>query len=144
MCVPAQCTCTWYNVPLFMASMVDLRWNVSSVCTTATVYWHRILALYIGPCQYLAHKPASQHTAVHHKWVHFQGPPGTGKTRTILALLSVIMHAAPPGSARLLKGSTTSRPILQVGYEDQKRLWLQTSPWLIGENPRCDSAGSAH
>lgn len=65
-----------------------------------------------------------------------QGPPGTGKTRTILALLSVIMHSAPPGSARLLKGSPADKAILSIGYQDQKRLWLQTSPWLTGENPR--------
>ncbi|KAL0052040.1 hypothetical protein WJX82_006920 [Trebouxia sp. C0006] len=68
--------------------------------------------------------------------VLIQGPPGTGKTRTILALLSIIMHSAPPGSARLLKGSTTARPIVQIGMQDQKRLWLQASPWLIGANPR--------
>ncbi len=32
-----------------------------------------------------------------------QGPPGTGKTRTILNLLSVVMHAAAKGSLELLQ-----------------------------------------
>jgi hypothetical protein len=32
-----------------------------------------------------------------------QGPPGTGKTRTILNMLSVVMHAAAKGSLELLQ-----------------------------------------
>ncbi|KAJ9510377.1 hypothetical protein QJQ45_015835 [Haematococcus lacustris] len=35
--------------------------------------------------------------------VLIQGPPGTGKTRTILNLLSVVMHAAQKGSLELMK-----------------------------------------
>jgi senataxin len=30
--------------------------------------------------------------------VLIQGPPGTGKTKTILGLLSIIMHSAPKGA----------------------------------------------
>jgi hypothetical protein len=48
--------------------------------------------------------------------VLIQGPPGTGKTRTILNLLSVVMHAAAKGSLELMpiaggvneNGTTTS------------------------------------
>jgi hypothetical protein len=35
--------------------------------------------------------------------VLIQGPPGTGKTRTILNLLSVVMHAAQRGSLELMR-----------------------------------------
>jgi hypothetical protein len=35
--------------------------------------------------------------------VLIQGPPGTGKTRTILNLLSVVMHAAAKGSLELMR-----------------------------------------
>ncbi len=35
--------------------------------------------------------------------VLIQGPPGTGKTRTILNLLSVIMHSASKNALELLK-----------------------------------------
>lgn len=37
--------------------------------------------------------------------VLIQGPPGTGKTRTILNLLSVIMHAAAKGRLRMRPGA---------------------------------------
>lgn len=37
--------------------------------------------------------------------VLIQGPPGTGKTRTILNLLSVVMHAAQQGALELLTGT---------------------------------------
>lgn len=69
-----------------------------------------------------------------------QGPPGTGKTKTILALLSIIMHSAPPGSARLMKGSKAGRPMVTLDLNDQKRLWLQAAPWLLGHNPRSVSS----
>lgn len=35
--------------------------------------------------------------------VLIQGPPGTGKTRTILNLLSVVMHSAQKGSLELMR-----------------------------------------
>lgn len=35
--------------------------------------------------------------------VLIQGPPGTGKTRTILNLLSVVMHSAAKGSLEMMK-----------------------------------------
>ncbi|KAL3140547.1 hypothetical protein ABBQ32_005126 [Trebouxia sp. C0010 RCD-2024] len=65
-----------------------------------------------------------------------QGPPGTGKTRTILALLSVIMHSAPPGSGRLLKGRTAPTLKTQISKQQQVNLWELSSPWLRGANPR--------
>ena len=37
-----------------------------------------------------------------------QGPPGTGKTRTILNLLSVIMHSANKSSIALLQASAAA------------------------------------
>lgn len=37
--------------------------------------------------------------------VLIQGPPGTGKTRTIINLLSVVMHAAQQGALELLVGA---------------------------------------
>ena len=65
-----------------------------------------------------------------------QGPPGTGKTRTILALLSVIMHSAPPGSGRLLKGRTAPQVKAQISEQEKVNLWELSSPWLKGANPR--------
>lgn len=65
-----------------------------------------------------------------------QGPPGTGKTRTILALLSVIMHSAPPGSGKLLKGSTAPKARTQISKQEKDTLWKLSSPWLLGANPR--------
>ena len=65
-----------------------------------------------------------------------QGPPGTGKTRTILALLSVIMHSAPPGSGKLLKGSTAPKAQTYISEQQQETLWKLSSPWLIEANPR--------
>ena len=65
-----------------------------------------------------------------------QGPPGTGKTRTILALLSVIMHSAPPGSGKLLKGSTRPKAKTKLSKQEQENLWKLSSPWLIGSNPK--------
>ncbi|XP_025013172.1 probable helicase MAGATAMA 3 isoform X2 [Ricinus communis] len=68
-------------------------------------------------------------------FVLIQGPPGTGKTQTILALLSVILHASP---ARVLtKG--TSREIKRgpaLPIQEKYNHWARASPWMIGNNPR--------
>ena len=60
-----------------------------------------------------------------------QGPPGTGKTRTLLGLLSIILHAAPEGSIR----AGTAKPVRVTGKrtaEDTVRLWKKANPWLMG------------
>ena len=64
-----------------------------------------------------------------------QGPPGTGKTKTLLGLLSIVLHAAPEGSLGL---KTYAAPTTQKLTEDDKyRLWLKASPWVAGlPNPR--------
>lgn len=61
-----------------------------------------------------------------------QGPPGTGKTRTILGLLSVILHAAPPDSAGLGSHAHDPEPAPQLMPDDLHRLWRLASPWLNG------------
>ncbi|KAK9842012.1 hypothetical protein WJX81_004236 [Elliptochloris bilobata] len=67
----------------------------------------------------------------HSPVVLIQGPPGTGKTRTILNLLSVILHAAPPDSAGM--GSRAPEaPLTELTWADKKRLWYKASPWLMG------------
>lgn len=70
---------------------------------------------------------------------------GTGKTKTILGLLSIVMHSAPKGAF-----STSAAPSAGAGGElspksAMKRrargrddLWLACSPWLAGKpDPRC-------
>eukprot|EP00884_Botryococcus_braunii_P016658 jgi/Botrbrau1/3676/Bobra.0008s0007.1 len=68
--------------------------------------------------------------------VLIQGPPGTGKTRTILGLLSIILHAAPPGVAALTDvgtGSTLEPPDSVA----RSQLWQKAAPWSGGAvNPR--------
>ncbi|KAK9812831.1 hypothetical protein WJX72_004417 [[Myrmecia] bisecta] len=67
--------------------------------------------------------------------VLIQGPPGTGKTRTILGLLSIIMHSVPAGSA----GLAPVKPVAthQLKLEDCQRLYVTASPWICGRpNPR--------
>lgn len=65
-----------------------------------------------------------------------QGPPGTGKTRTILNLLSVVMHAAKLGSLELIR-TTASSKSAEVTDEARRRLWELQSPWLFNRpNPR--------
>lgn len=66
-----------------------------------------------------------------------QGPPGTGKTRTILGLLSIILHAAPAHSAGLIRRAQP-QPMPEFSRQDAHRLWLQAAPWLSGAaHPRC-------
>ena len=91
--------------------------------------------------------------------VLIQGPPGTGKTRTILNLLSVVMHAAAKGSLELMpravntkanaKGSGAAAAAVEGeggsstgaaageegagdGDEERSRLWALQSPWMFG------------
>ena len=60
-----------------------------------------------------------------------QGPPGTGKTRTILGLLSIILHAAPAHSSALIKRAPAA-PMPEYGTDDVCRLWRNAAPWLAG------------
>ncbi|CAL5219614.1 g1484 [Coccomyxa viridis] len=65
-----------------------------------------------------------------------QGPPGTGKTRTIMGLLSIILHAAPANTAGLVKRAA-AQPMPDYARGDLDRLWRLASPWLSGTaNPR--------
>ena len=70
-----------------------------------------------------------------------QGPPGTGKTKTILALLSLILYAKPSSQTSGRNGpaaelSSTSAP----SQTELQRLWKAASPWITGDNPRWGSA----
>ncbi len=60
-----------------------------------------------------------------------QGPPGTGKTRTILGLLSIVLHAVPAHSSGLTKRSPAA-PMPEYGADDVRRLWRSAAPWLAG------------
>lgn len=64
--------------------------------------------------------------------LHLQGPPGTGKTRTLLGLLSIVLHAAPKGSI-----GVSSRPTTRISAtrtaEETTRLWKLANPWLSGK-----------
>ena len=65
-----------------------------------------------------------------------QGPPGTGKTRTILGLLSIILHASPANTAGLVKRAA-AQPMPEYLRKDMDRLWRLASPWLAETaNPR--------
>jgi len=67
--------------------------------------------------------------------VLIQGPPGTGKTRTILNLLSVVMHAAQQGALELLVG--TGGDYQQV-VRRQRRTW-HAALCLHASTARCAS-----
>jgi DNA polymerase III delta prime subunit len=92
--------------------------------------------------------------------VLIQGPPGTGKTRTILNLLSVVMHSAAKGSLELVPkaaasssghtqpraaaaaaaaGAGTSAEAAAVA--ERQRLWRLQSPWMFGEPTARDTVG---
>ncbi|KAL4448164.1 hypothetical protein ABPG75_005383 [Micractinium tetrahymenae] len=81
--------------------------------------------------------------------VLIQGPPGTGKTKTILGLLSIIMHSAPRGAFASAKpagggeglGSPTAAAAeAQPSYikyrklsaERKRAAWLEANPYLLG------------
>lgn len=68
-------------------------------------------------------------------FVLIQGPPGTGKTKTILGLLSAILHASP---ARVLsKGELLEvKHRTELPMQEKYNHWARASPWLTGSNPR--------
>ncbi|XP_062178098.1 probable helicase MAGATAMA 3 isoform X2 [Alnus glutinosa] len=68
-------------------------------------------------------------------FVLIQGPPGTGKTKTILGLLSTILHASP---ARVLsKGELLEiKHKTELSMQEKYNYWARASPWLTGSNPR--------
>ncbi|XP_041011568.1 probable helicase MAGATAMA 3 isoform X3 [Juglans microcarpa x Juglans regia] len=68
-------------------------------------------------------------------FVLIQGPPGTGKTKTILGLLSAILHASP---ARVLaKGELREiKRGPELPLQEKYNHWARASPWLTGNNPR--------
>uniref|UniRef100_A0A7S1X684 DNA2/NAM7 helicase helicase domain-containing protein n=1 Tax=Tetraselmis chuii TaxID=63592 RepID=A0A7S1X684_9CHLO len=64
-----------------------------------------------------------------------QGPPGTGKTKTILGILSIIMHSVPPDAMDVF--SQMSQSTATVDPKDAQRLWLRLSSYVFGPpNPR--------
>ena len=74
-------------------------------------------------------------------FVLIQGPPGTGKTRTILSLLSVLLHSVPSTSSRTTVDFASYAEIREarekMSSEQTRRAWRLASPWLNGvENPR--------
>jgi senataxin len=60
-----------------------------------------------------------------------QGPPGTGKTRTIMGLLSIILHASPANTAGLVQRAA-AQPMSEPAREDLPRLWRLAAPWISG------------
>lgn len=95
--------------------------------------------------------------------VLIQGPPGTGKTRTILNLLSVVMHSAAKGSLELVPKAATPAVISGQGpgpggiaataagtlaasqevaaKAERQRLWRLQSPWMFGHPTLRDTHG---
>ncbi|PRW45131.1 putative helicase MAGATAMA 3 [Chlorella sorokiniana] len=85
--------------------------------------------------------------------VLIQGPPGTGKTKTILGLLSIIMHSAPRGAfaSAAPNGSSSSAPTSptaaaglpsyvryqKLSADKRRRVWMEANPYLLGRpDPR--------
>eukprot|EP00775_Hariotina_reticulata_P010999 gene10999-11153_t len=83
--------------------------------------------------------------------VLIQGPPGTGKTRTILNLLSVVMHSAAKGSLDLVAkqarpaaaGTSSAVPAAAAtdAESERQRLWRLQSPWMFGNPTPLDLCG---
>ena len=70
-----------------------------------------------------------------------QGPPGTGKTKTILALLSLILYAKPSRQKSGQTGAAAELSVTQAPSQTElQRLWKAESPWITGDNPRWVSA----
>ena len=61
-----------------------------------------------------------------------QGPPGTGKTRTILNLLSVVMHCANKGALQLQAAADSGSRSQALSPEERARLWAKQAPWVAG------------
>lgn len=83
--------------------------------------------------------------------VLIQGPPGTGKTKTILGLLSIIMHSAPRGAfasaapvaaaaadgalsptAADAEGMPSFVKYQRLSADRKKSAWLEANPYLLG------------
>lgn len=80
--------------------------------------------------------------------VLIQGPPGTGKTRTILSLLSALLHAVPHSSSKTeidFKHYAAMRESRAVMTAEEKRdAWSRAAPWMSGAmNPRDAPPSSA-
>eukprot|EP00878_Enallax_costatus_P007720 GHUV01008081.1.p1 GENE.GHUV01008081.1~~GHUV01008081.1.p1 ORF type:complete len:869 (+),score=299.72 GHUV01008081.1:2923-5529(+) len=94
--------------------------------------------------------------------VLIQGPPGTGKTRTILNLLSVVMHSAAKGSLELVPKAASTAVVTGKGpgpggtaaaagtsaasandaaRAERARLWRLQSPWMFGQPTLRDTHG---
>jgi len=73
--------------------------------------------------------------------VLIQGPPGTGKTRTILSLLSVLLHSVPSVTAHTSVDFESYAKMrderVEMTAEEKSAAWRRASPWLSGaSNPR--------
>lgn len=68
-------------------------------------------------------------------FILIQGPPGTGKTQTILALLSVILHATPARVQARVALLDIKRET-KLSIQEKFNHWQRASPWLSGSNPR--------
>ena len=84
----------------------------------------------------------------HDPLVLIQGPPGTGKTRTILSLLSALLHAVPHSSSKTeidFKHYAAMRESRAVMTAEEKRdAWSRAAPWMSGAmNPRDAPPSSA-
>lgn len=68
--------------------------------------------------------------------VLIQGPPGTGKTRTILSLLSVLLHSVPSTSSKTQVDFQSYAKMRQAcakrSPEERHRAWRAASPWMSG------------
>ena len=80
--------------------------------------------------------------------VLIQGPPGTGKTRTILSLLSALLHAVPSSTKKTdidfkhYAEMRESRPVMTA--EEKRDAWSRAAPWMSGAmNPRDAPPSSA-
>ena len=85
--------------------------------------------------------------------------PGTGKTKTILGLLSIIMHSAPRGAfaSAAANGGSGGEPTSptsaaagqpsyvryrQMSADKRRRVWMEANPHLLGRpDPRWAPAG---
>ncbi|PIA47781.1 hypothetical protein AQUCO_01400405v1 [Aquilegia coerulea] len=68
-------------------------------------------------------------------FVLIQGPPGTGKTRTILGLLSAILHSTP-ARVQSKEGLRGQRRRPELDINERYNHWKLASPWLYDTNPR--------
>ena len=74
-------------------------------------------------------------------FVLIQGASGTGKTRTIIPLLSVLLHSVPGTSSRadvdFESYAEMRKARAALTAEEKRAAWRQAAPWLLGSsNPR--------